>query len=251
MNTVLTNRLGDFMLFLYFSFIFFSCFLFLSLLSVKFVVLLILILASFTKSAQFPLGSWLPKAISAPTPIRALVHRRTLVTAGLVLLFNFSLYLFRGEMLMILFIIGLFTSLFSSLSGIFEEDLKKVVALSTLSQIGFSFLGLGLGLYFLSFIHLISHALFKSTLFLQVGFIMHNSFRQQDGRNYRNLGFFVYFFQVQLLVTLLCLCGLLFSSGYVTKEILIFFLFKFNFYIFIFFFFYLIIFLTFIYRFRL
>jgi NADH-ubiquinone oxidoreductase chain 5 len=189
--------------------------------------------------------------MSAPTPIRALVHRRTLVTAGLVLLFNFSLFLFSGEILIVLFMVGLFTSLFSSLRGIFEEDLKKVVALSTLSQIGFSFLGLGLGLYFLSFIHLISHALFKSTLFLQVGFIIHNSFRQQDGRNYRNLGFFVYFFQVQLLVTLLCLCGLLFSSGYVTKEILIFFLFKFNFYIFIFFFFYLIIFLTFIYRFRL
>lgn len=73
--------------------------------------------------------------------------------------------MFSGEILIVLFIVGLFTSLFSSLRGIFEEDLKKVVALSTLSQIGFSFLGLGLGLYFLSFIHLISHALFKSTLF--------------------------------------------------------------------------------------
>jgi len=106
----------------------------------------------------------------APTPIRALVHRRTLVTAGLVLLFNFSLFLFRGEILIVLFVIGLFTSLFSSLRGIFEEDLKKVVALRTLSQIGFSFLGLGLGLYFLSFMHLMSHALFKSTLFFAGGF---------------------------------------------------------------------------------
>jgi len=102
-----------------------------------------------------------------------------------------------------------------------EEDLKKVVALSTLSQIGFSIVTLGLGLRFISFIHLIRHALFKSCLFIQVGYIIHCSFGQQDGRNYSNNGNLPNFIQLQLLVTLFCLCGLIFSRGAVRKDFIL------------------------------
>ncbi|KAK6039448.1 cytochrome C oxidase subunit II, periplasmic domain protein [Cooperia oncophora] len=94
-----------------------------------------------------------------------------------------------------------------------EEDIKKVVALRTLSQMGFSMLTLGLGLSFISFVHLVSHALFKRCLFIQVGYLIHCNYGQQDGRRYSYNGVFPLFIQVQLLVTLFCLCGLIFSSG--------------------------------------
>jgi len=106
-------------------------------------------------------------------------------------------------------------------------------------------------LFFLSLLHLIRHALFKSTLFIQVGFIIHNFFRQQDGRNYSFISFWFTFFQIQLVLTLFCLCGLLFLSGAVRKELILFYFFSeyYNFFISIFYFF--IIFLTFSYRYHL
>lgn len=120
-----------------------------------------------------------------------------------------------------LFFIGLLTTFFSRFTALLEEDIKKVVALSTLSQIGFSIITFGLGFSFLSFIHLLSHALFKSCLFLQVGFLIHCSFGQQDGRFYGFLFFIPYFIQLQLLVTLFCLCGLFFTSGLVRKDFIL------------------------------
>uniref|UniRef100_A0A0N5A069 NADH:ubiquinone reductase (H(+)-translocating) n=1 Tax=Parastrongyloides trichosuri TaxID=131310 RepID=A0A0N5A069_PARTI len=172
-----------------------------------------LILTAFTKSAQFPFSGWLPKAMSAPTPVSSLVHSSTLVTAGLVLLMNFNCLVFSKSLISVVLIVGVFTMFFSSVSALFEEDLKKVVALSTLSQIGFSMVTLGLGLNFVCFIHLLRHALFKSCLFMQVGYIIHCSFGQQDGRNYNGVGNLPYYIQVQILVTLFCLCGLVFSRG--------------------------------------
>lgn len=110
---------------------------------------------------------------------------------------------------------------FSSVTALVEEDIKKVVALSTLSQMGFSIMTLGLGLRFVSLVHLISHALFKSCLFMQVGYVIHSSFGQQDGRNYGYNGILPLFVQLQLLVTLFCLCGLIFSSGMVRKDLVL------------------------------
>lgn len=127
----------------------------------------------------------------------------------------------QKDVISIILIIGLFTIFFSSITALVEEDLKKVVALRTLSQIGFSIVTLGLGLRFISFIHLISHALFKSCLFIQVGYIIHCSFGQQDGRNYSNNGNLPYFIQLQLMVTLFCLCGLIFSRGAVSKDFIL------------------------------
>lgn len=250
-NTALTNRLGDYFIFVFFSGSIFSGYYFLSFRMFSFYLSLILLLTAFTKSAQFPFSSWLPKAIRAPTPVSSLVHRSTLVTAGLILLINFSNLILQKDVISIVLIIGLFTIFFSSITALVEEDLKKVVALSTLSQIGFSILTLGLGLSFVSFIHLVSHALFKSCLFIQVGYIIHCSFGQQDGRNYSNNGNLPNFIQLQLLVTLFCLCGLIFSSGAVRKDLILELFFSNSYIIFFSLIFFVSVFITFGYSYRL
>lgn len=250
-NTVLTNRLGDFFLFIFFSF---SLFLNLGFFSYSFILwspVLFLVLTAFTKSAQFPFRGWLPKAMSAPTPVSSLVHRRTLVTAGLLLLFNFSFILINFKIIMLIFFVGLFTTFFSSLRAVVEEDIKKVVALRTLSQMGFSMVTLGLGYYLFSLIHLLSHALFKSCLFMQMGYLIHCSFGQQDGRFYNNLGGVPFFIQIQLLLTLFCLCGLFFFRGLVSKDLILEYFYSNNWYFFIVLLFFFTIYLTFFYRFRL
>nr|BAV78639.1 NADH dehydrogenase subunit 5 [Panagrellus redivivus] len=251
MNTVLTNRLGDFFLFVFFSTSIFSGMTMLTYSFMFWSSLIFLILTAFTKSAQFPFSGWLPKAMSAPTPVSSLVHSSTLVTAGLLLLFNFNLMLMNSFSMSIIFFVGLLTTLFSSLSALIEEDLKKVVALSTLSQMGFSMMTFGLGMYFISLLHLLSHALFKSCLFMQVGYLIHCSFGQQDGRFYSILKFSPIFIQIQLLVTLFCLCGMLFTSGLVSKDIILeFFFFNKNYFI-IMLMFFITVYLTFFYSYRL
>jgi len=141
----------------------------------------------------------LPKAIRAPTPVSALVHRRTLVTAGLILLINFYYFLLSGFFSLFIVLFGIFTIFFSSLMSLFEQDIKKVVALSTLSQMGFSTLILGLGMGFFCLFHLIRHAFFKSCLFIQVGFLIYKSMGQQDGRFYRFLSSVGFFFEASII----------------------------------------------------
>lgn len=220
-NTALTNRVGDFFIFRFFRGSLFYGYNFLGLEYMCGFMVLLLLLTSFTKSAQFPFRSWLPKAIRAPTPVSSLVHRRTLVTAGLILLMNFTNLLLNGSILIVILLVGIFTIFFSRITALVEEDIKKVVALSTLSQIGFSIVMLGLGLRFVSFIHLVRHALFKRCLFIQVGYIIHSSYGQQDGRGYGYNGNLPIFIQMQLLVTLFCLCGLIFSRGIVRKDLIL------------------------------
>nr|AST14930.1 NADH dehydrogenase subunit 5 [Hammerschmidtiella sp. ZengetLiu-2016] len=218
MNTVLTNRVGDYFLFLFFGMVMF-CTLSFFIVEYFFVVgVFLLVAAGFTKSAQFPFSGWLPKAMSAPTPVSSLVHSSTLVTAGLILIMNFSMMLFSSMGLLMILALGLLTMFFSSIAALVEEDMKKVVALSTLSQMGFAALTIGLSLNFISLVHLLSHALFKSCLFMQIGFFIHSSFSQQDGREYSNLNQTPFFILLQMLVTLFCLCGLIFSSGAVSKD---------------------------------
>lgn len=221
MNTVLTNRVGDFFLFIFFCCFFFCCLGFFSMVWLLSCVGLYLVLAGFTKSAQFPFSGWLPKAMRAPTPVRALVHRRTLVTAGLILIMGFGLVVVTRELGLLVLLGGLFTMIFSSVCALVEQDMKKVVALRTLSQMGFAMLTMGMGLFFVSLVHLVSHALFKSCLFIQVGIFIHLYFSQQDFRNYSNLGGDLFFVQLQIVVTLFCLCGLFFTSGSVTKDVIL------------------------------
>lgn len=156
--------------------------------------------------------------MSAPTPVRALVHSRTLVTAGVLLLFKFSFELLGGFPSGALFVGGLLTLLLASLKALVEEDLKKKVALRTLSQIGLAVLTFGLGFHSLSIVHLISHGLFKRLLFLQVGFLIHVRLRQQDCRQFCGAGRTPSLLQIQLGVSLTSLCGLFFTNGLVTKD---------------------------------
>nr|YP_004927942.1 NADH dehydrogenase subunit 5 [Wellcomia siamensis]ACV96778.1 NADH dehydrogenase subunit 5 [Wellcomia siamensis] len=221
MHPVLTNRLGDFFLFIFFCYFIFSNLIFFLLMFCFVSFWFFLILAGFTKSAQFPFSGWLPKAMSAPTPVSALVHSSTLVTAGLILIMGFDIVFLNNKFNVIILWVGLLTMFFSSFCALFENDMKKIVALSTLSQMGFSMLCFGLGLYFVSLIHLVSHALFKSCLFMQVGVFIHSFFGQQDGRGYNSLGSSLFFIQLQMVITLFCLCGLFFTSGAITKDLIL------------------------------
>lgn len=126
-----------------------------------------------TKRAQFPFSSWLPLAIAAPTPVSSLVHSSTLVTAGLFIFYKLDIPIIRSIMF-IIFSLRLWTSLFSGLMANVEIDIKKIIALSTLSQISFIFIAYSLGLIFLSFLHLLTHAIFKASLFFWAGVNIHN-----------------------------------------------------------------------------
>nr|YP_009742088.1 NADH dehydrogenase subunit 5 [Angiostrongylus mackerrasae]QID77473.1 NADH dehydrogenase subunit 5 [Angiostrongylus mackerrasae] len=251
MNTALTNRMGDYFIFCFFSSSLFSSYYFFSF---SFFVgggLLLLVFTSFTKSAQYPFSSWLPKAMSAPTPVSSLVHSSTLVTAGLILLMNFDLMINNFVVMLFLLLFGLFTMFFSSVVSLIEEDMKKVVALSTLSQMGFMMFTLGMGLHFVSLLHLLSHALFKSCLFMQVGYMIHMNFGQQDGRFYGNNGSLSMFVQLQMMITLFCLCGLFFTSGMVSKDLVLELFFFNSYYMMLGLFFMISVFLTFGYSYRL
>lgn len=246
----LTNRLGDFFLFcMFFIFVFlhvgFSGAVFFGYFVFFFFI------RRFTKRAQFPFRSWLPKAMRAPTPVRALVHRRTLVTAGLILLLNFNFFLLSSFLVGFLVSFGLLTIFLARTMSLIEQDMKKVVALRTLSQMGMGVLVLGLGLFFFCLFHLARHAFYKSCLFMQVGFFIYVSLGNQDGRGFSGLLLLSGYTHLQLLVTLFCLCGLFFFRGIVTKDIVLEFGHSFSFSLLFMGLFFFSIFMTFFYRIRL
>lgn len=145
------------------------------------IIALLVLLRAITKSALFPYCTWLPEAIAAPTPVSSLVHSSTLVTAGVYLLYRYSFCL-DSVRLLLLSVISAFTLLISSRAAIFCQDFKKVIALSTLSQLAFIGLTLGLGYSVLAFYHLITHAIFKSSLFMGAGSLLHLAQSNQDMR---------------------------------------------------------------------
>jgi len=182
---------------------------------------LLLFIAVFSKRAQFPFIGWLPRAIRAPTPVSALVHSSTLVTAGVVL----GLHYRRFFVNYCFFTSGLFTSLIASLflSGfiaIWELDLKKLVAFSTLSQLRLCLISLSLGMTLECYLHIVGHALVKSVLFLQVGYLIFSTCGQQ---HFLSRGSIVAtpLTRILKLSCLLGLCGLLFSSSSTSKELLV------------------------------
>jgi len=123
--------------------------------------------------------------------------------------------------MVVVFIVGLLTIVIASVCALFDPDFKKVIALRTLSQLGFLMISLGLGNIFLSFFHLISHACFKSCLFMQIGFMMHSFYRQQDSRGYNRSGAVSLLVQLQTLLCLFCLSGLMFTRGFVRKDFIL------------------------------
>ncbi len=144
---------------------------------------LFLLLGAFGKSAQFPLFSWLPDAMEGPTPASALIHAATMVTAGVFMLVRISPLLQYSKIVGIVIIsFGLITALLAAFSAINQYDIKKVLAYSTISQLGFMFIAIGAGAYVAAIFHLVTHAFFKALLFLGAGAVIHSMHHEQDMR---------------------------------------------------------------------
>lgn len=174
------------------------------------------------KSAQLGLHTWLPDAMEGPTPVSALIHAATMVTAGVFLLIRFSPLLeFSSVTLLILVIFGSLTAFFGSLTGIFQHDLKKVIAYSTCSQLGYMVFGCGLSCYNISIFHLTNHAFFKALLFLSAGSIIHAISDEQDMRKMGSLINFLPVTYVLMLVGSLALIGFPFLTGFYSKDVIL------------------------------
>nr|YP_010133583.1 NADH dehydrogenase subunit 5 [Chorthippus parallelus parallelus]QWM92853.1 NADH dehydrogenase subunit 5 [Chorthippus parallelus parallelus] len=185
------------------------------------VITMLIILAAMTKSAQIPFSSWLPAAMAAPTPVSALVHSSTLVTAGVYLLIRFSPMLIVYNYGWFLLLIGCMTMFMAGLGANFEFDLKKIIALSTLSQLGLMMSILSMGYLKLAFFHLLSHALFKALLFMCAGSMIHNLNDSQDIRFMGSIVNFMPLTSVCFNVSSLSLCGIPFLAGFYSKDLIL------------------------------
>ena len=226
MLTAITNRLGDVGLLISISFLVYMGswnYIFIESFSEIFSNLLvfIIIISACTKSAQIPFSAWLPAAMAAPTPVSALVHSSTLVTAGVYLLIRINIIIIEINISYLLLLMGIITMIIAGITAIIEMDIKKIIALSTLSQLGVIILILGLGNPILSFFHLLSHAFFKAMLFICAGIIIHNIKDYQDirkiGISHNNLNFCISI----MLIANIRLCGLPFLSGFYSKDLII------------------------------
>lgn len=183
------------------------------------ITLILLIIAALRKSAQFPFSAWLPIAIAAPTPISALVHSSTLVTAGVYL----SLRLINNShpyIILLLITIARRTAIYARISANWEQDIKKIIALSTLSQIAIIIFALSINIIIITFAHLIIHALFKSTIFLCAGTIIHES-NYQDTRIIGINRLIIPITNSTLGLTTMALIGVPFISGFFSKDAII------------------------------
>lgn len=220
--TIFINRIGDCLfiitisLFSYF-FPFLGYFWYLN--SNLLIVYLRLFVCFITKRAIFPFSPWLPAAIAAPTPISSLVHSSTLVTAGLYLIIRHASIIYCSqEISYILVTLGVFTSFYAGCSSLLESDLKKVVALSTLSHLGFICIALGIGWEVLAFFHLLTHALFKSSLFMAVGSLITFNYHYQDSRYFSSFLTNSPFSSSLIFISEGSLVGFPFFSGFYSKD---------------------------------
>nr|YP_010700999.1 NADH dehydrogenase subunit 5 [Anopheles kunmingensis]WCI21214.1 NADH dehydrogenase subunit 5 [Anopheles kunmingensis] len=181
----------------------------------------LVMLAAMTKSAQIPFSSWLPAAMAAPTPVSALVHSSTLVTAGVYLLIRFNILLTDWWMGQFLLLVSGLTMFMAGLGANFEFDLKKIIALSTLSQLGLMMSILSMGFYKLAFFHLLTHALFKALLFMCAGSIIHNMKNSQDIRMMGSLSMSMPLTCSCFNVANLALCGMPFLAGFYSKDLIL------------------------------
>nr|YP_010225784.1 NADH dehydrogenase subunit 5 [Propsilocerus sinicus]UDD74661.1 NADH dehydrogenase subunit 5 [Propsilocerus sinicus] len=185
------------------------------------IIAFLVILAAMTKSAQIPFSAWLPAAMAAPTPVSALVHSSTLVTAGVYLLIRFNVLFVDTIFGQTLLLMGGLTMFMAGLGANFEFDLKKIIALSTLSQLGLMMSILAMGFPKLAFFHLLTHALFKALLFMCAGVIIHNMKNSQDIRTMGSLSIHMPFTTTCLNVANLALCGFPFLAGFYSKDLIL------------------------------
>nr|YP_009107392.1 NADH dehydrogenase subunit 5 [Ibacus ciliatus]AIU40936.1 NADH dehydrogenase subunit 5 [Ibacus ciliatus] len=181
----------------------------------------LVVLAAMTKSAQIPFSAWLPAAMAAPTPVSALVHSSTLVTAGVYLLIRFSPALNGSSVSSGLLVMSCLTMFMAGLGANFEYDLKKIIALSTLSQLGVMMSILSLGASDLALFHLLTHALFKALLFMCAGVIIHNVKDYQDIRHMGGLSKMMPLTSMSMMLSNLALCGMPFMAGFYSKDLII------------------------------
>nr|YP_009349903.1 NADH dehydrogenase subunit 5 [Pseudorhynchus acuminatus]AQM40077.1 NADH dehydrogenase subunit 5 [Pseudorhynchus acuminatus] len=182
---------------------------------------ILVVLAAMTKSAQLPFSSWLPAAMAAPTPVSALVHSSTLVTAGVYLLIRFNFIITFNNVGVFLLLISGLTMFMAGLGANFEFDLKKIIALSTLSQLGLMMSILAVGYPKLAFFHLLTHALFKALLFMCAGSIIHNMNNCQDIRYMGGLCQQMPLTSMCFHVSNLALCGMPFLAGFYSKDLIL------------------------------
>jgi NADH-ubiquinone oxidoreductase chain 5 len=185
-------------------------------------------LAALTKSAQIGLHIWLPDAMEGPTPVSALLHAATMVTAGVYLLLRLNFVLeCSSTILFCIAIFGGLTAFYASLVGVFQNDIKKIIAYSTCSQLGYMFLSCGFSNYVGAIFHLFNHAFFKALLFLGAGAVINSFFNhEQDLRKMGSLANFLPLVYVSFLIGSLSLVGFPFLAGYYSKDYLFEFLFN-------------------------
>ena len=181
-----------------------------------------LLIGAMAKSSQIGLHVWLPMAMEGPTPVSALIHAATMVTAGVYLLIRSSpLIEYSSTVLLVCLWIGAITTVFSSLIGLFQQDIKKVIAYSTMSQLGMMVIAIGLSSYNVALFHLINHAFYKGLLFLGAGAVIHAVADNQDFRKYGGLVYFLPLSYSVMLIASLSLVAFPFMTGFYSKDFII------------------------------
>lgn len=180
--------------------------------------IIFLLFAAIAKSAQIFFHVWLGDAMAGPTPVSALLHAATMVTAGIYLLIRLELY----EENILIIIISILTIIIGGISAINQYDIKKIIAYSTVSQIGYMLYGIGINNKEIAIYHLITHGFFKALLFLSAGIIIHNYYNEQDIRKYGNFIYYYPFTYILFIYGSLSIIAFPYFSGYYSKEPLIF-----------------------------
>lgn len=190
--------------------------------SVIFFVGICLLIGAMAKSSQIGLHVWLPMAMEGPTPVSALIHAATMVTAGVYLLMRASpLIEYSSTVLLLCLWVGAITTVFSSLIGLFQQDIKKVIAYSTMSQLGMMVIAIGLSCYTVALFHLVNHAFYKGLLFLCAGAVIHAVADNQDFRKYGGLISYLPLTYSLMLTASLSLVAFPFMTGFYSKDFIL------------------------------
>ncbi|MFA5659633.1 MAG: proton-conducting transporter membrane subunit, partial [Oscillospiraceae bacterium] len=178
---------------------------------------ILLFMGAVGKSAQFPLHVWLPDAMEGPTPVSALIHAATMVAAGVYLTLRIFVMLTADAMLVIA-VVGTFTSFIAATIAITQNDIKKVLAYSTISQLGYMIMSIGVGAYAFAFFHLVTHAFFKACLFLGSGSVIQSMHHEQDIREMGGLKEKMPITYYSFLISALAISGIPLTSGFLSKD---------------------------------
>jgi NADH-quinone oxidoreductase subunit L len=182
-------------------------------------ITLLLFVGAMGKSAQLPLYTWLPDAMAGPTPVSALIHAATMVTAGIYMIVRSNiLFSLAPHTLEVVMWVGVATSLFAAIIGIKQNDIKKVLAYSTVSQLGLMFAALGLGAYTSGMFHVVTHAFFKALLFLGAGSVIHAMGGEQDMRRMGGLWKYIKLTAITFLIATLAISGIFPFAGFFSKD---------------------------------